>query len=143
MTALSNFFTTDHRECDRSWAAVEAAVDSGDTDQVRSLFAVFDTQMRRHLSWEEQVLFPAFERATGMTEGPTAVMRHEHSQMRGMLDQMKAALDAGDPELLADYGDTLLMLIQQHNSKEEGMLYPMADQALGGQWAELKTRLQD
>lgn len=142
MSALSSFFTTDHRACDHSWAAVEAAVDAGNADQVGPLFTTFDAHMRRHMAWEEDVVFPAFEQATGMIQGPTSVMRHEHGQMRGMLDQMKTALDAGDPDLLADHGDTLLMLIQQHNSKEEGMLYPMADQALGGQWGELKAQLK-
>jgi hemerythrin-like domain-containing protein len=141
MAELAKFFTEDHRACDRAWAAVEAAVDAGDAEQVAVLFHAFDAAMRRHLSWEEDVMFPAFERATGMTHGPTTVMRREHGQMRGMLDQMKAALDGGDPDLVGDLGDTLLMLIQQHNMKEEHMLYPMAERALSPTWTLLQTQL--
>ena len=39
-------------------------------------------------------------------------------------------------------GDTLLMLMQQHNVKEEGMLYPMAARLLGGPaWGPLGEAL--
>jgi hemerythrin-like domain-containing protein len=91
---------------------------------------------------EEEVLFPAFEQATGMTDGgPTFVMRSEHDQMRGLLEQMETAADGGDRDELIDLGDTLLMLIQQHNQKEEQMLYPLAEQALGADWAKIRERL--
>jgi len=77
------------------------------------------------------VIFPAFEQATGMTDGgPTSVMRSEHAQMRGLIEQMGVAADADNYDELVDIGDTLLMLTQQHNQKEEQMLYPMCDRAL-------------
>ncbi len=142
MSSLSKFFTDDHRACDEHWAQVESAADSGDDAAVGSFFKSFDLSMRRHLAWEEGILFPAFEQASGMRGGPTMVMRYEHTQMRAMLDQMKAAIEAGDPELLVDLGDTLLMLIQQHNAKEEQMLYPMAEGVLGDQWTGLKEQIQ-
>ena len=41
--------------------------------------------MLRHFEMEEAVLFPAFEEATGMTQGPTMVMHAEHVQMKGVL----------------------------------------------------------
>jgi hemerythrin-like domain-containing protein len=68
-------------------------------------------------------------------------MRMEHDQMRGLLDQMGAALERGDHDALLDQGDTLLMLIQQHNQKEEGMLYPMSERALASEWPALHDRL--
>jgi len=141
MADLVRFFTDDHRSCDAAWVAVETAVDAGDAAAVEARFVAFDRQLRRHLDWEEGVLFPAFEEATGMTGGPTEVMRGEHTRMRAMLDQMAAARDDGDLDLLVDHGDTLLMLIQQHNSKEEQILYPMAGRVLGGLWEQLRAEL--
>jgi iron-sulfur cluster repair protein YtfE (RIC family) len=129
------FFTDDHRACDELWAAVEAAADDG--HGVEAAFDAFDAAMRRHMDMEERVLFPAFEEATGMTMGPTRVMRAEHDQMRGLLSQMKGA----DADSMLDHGDTLLMLIQQHNVKEEGMLYPMCDARLGSVWPEVAKQL--
>lgn len=137
MGQLAIFFTKDHHDCDAQWANVEAAAESGDNAAASQAFAAFDRDMRHHLGMEEDILFPAFEQATGMMGGPTQVMRAEHRQMRALLDEMGRAMEAGDPDLALDHGDTLLMLIQQHNVKEEGMLYPMAEQALGGNWDEL------
>lgn len=74
--------------------------------------------------------------------GPTAMMRMEHQQMRGLLDQIGEAMAAGDAQEAMDIGDTLLMLIQQHNVKEEGMLYPMAENMLAGEWAGLAAKLE-
>lgn len=139
---LVAFFSQDHEACDAAWALAETAADGEDIEQTRALWPIFEARMRRHLAMEEEILFPAFERSTGMVGmGPTVVMRHEHMQMRGLLDQMRNALDEADlPELL-DQGDTLLMLIQQHNMKEEGMLYPMAADGLTGEWELLKAQL--
>ncbi len=132
------FFTKDHRACDAIWAEVEAAVDAGDTAAAKAAFERFAARTRRHLDMEEQVLFPAFERATGMHGGgPTMVMRMEHERMRAVLDGMSGLAASGNLEDVVDHGDTLLMLTQQHNMKEEGMLYPMADARLGGLWAEV------
>jgi hemerythrin-like domain-containing protein len=43
---------------------------------------------------------------------------------------------------LVDQGDALHILIQQHNVKEEGMLYPMAERALGPEWPALRAKLE-
>lgn len=136
-----SFFTSDHRACDEQWALVEKAVDEGDAARAREAFATFDAAMRRHLEMEESVLFPAFEARMGSSMGPTQVMRMEHERMRGLLTQMASAA-ASNVETVVDLGDTLLMLVQQHNVKEEGVLYPMADRVLGAEWAEVAQRLE-
>ena len=135
------FFTADHRACDAIWAEVEAGVEGGDNAAAAEAWVRFDAAMRRHLSMEEEVLFPAL-RAAGMGGmGPIQVMLMEHQQMRSLLDRMAQCASDGDYESLADEGDTLLMVIQQHNAKEEGILYPMAAQMLGGAWPELAEKL--
>ena len=142
-TSLDETFRQDHRRCDECWAGVEAAVEAGKAEDIAAAWQRFDRAQRRHLELEEEILFPAFEAATGMTQGgPTFVMRSEHQQMRGLLDQMAAAAAAGDHQELVDQGDTLLLLIQQHNQKEENVLYPMAAQALADRWPELRERIE-
>ena len=74
--------------------------------------------------------------------GSTEVMRSEHDRMRSLLDVMGAALERGDPDELLDQGDSLLLLIQQHNQKEEGVLYPRAQQLLASEWPSLHARLE-
>jgi len=140
-TGLATFFTQDHRSCDELWTRVEAAGEEG-AESIAGAWRRFDRSLRSHLAMEEEVLFPAFEAATGMTDsGPTFVMRMEHEQMRGLLEQMGTALERGDHDALLDQGDTLLMLIQQHNQKEEGMLYPMSERALASEWPALHERV--
>ena len=138
MSQITTFFTTDHRACDQLWADLEQAVDGGEPLPV---WTAFDEAMRRHLGWEEEIIFPAFEQRMG-PGGPTSVMRAEHTQMRGVLDAMQGCADAGSWEDLLDHGDTLLMLIQQHNMKEEGILYPMCDRFLTDEWPAIEARLK-
>ena len=135
------FFTAHHRTCDLLWATIEAAVENGDASTARAAYAKFERTFRQHMAMEEEVLFPAFEEATGMTMGPTQVMRIEHLRIRGLLTEM-ANVAATDLDALLEHGDTLLMITQQHNLKEEGVLYPMVDAHLGRTWPELAHRLE-
>ncbi len=143
-SGLAAFFEQDHRDCDARWADVEELLDTQDVEAARSAWEKFDKGMRRHIAMEEEVMFPAFEAAAQMGGGgPTSVMRMEHKQMIGLLDQIEAAMKSDDAEQAMDLGDTLLMLVQQHNIKEEGMLYPMAENVLAENWAKLAKLLEE
>jgi len=138
---LAEHFEHDHRDCDERWAAVEAAAEAGG-DGLGGAWRRFERSIRTHLRMEEEVLFPAFEAAASMRgAGPTYVMRMEHEQMRAVLDRMGAAAASGAVNALLDHGDTLNLLVQQHNMKEEGMLYPMCEQVLGSRWSEIEQQL--
>lgn len=139
---LTAQMTDDHRHCDELFAEAEAAAHEGDAAKAAEVFSAFAEAMEAHLGAEETVLFPEFEAATGMSHGgPTAVMRMEHEQMRAMLSRMQSALAGGDLDEFLGLGETLNVLIQQHNMKEEQMLYPMCDRALGERAAALCERL--
>jgi hemerythrin-like domain-containing protein len=121
-----------HKHCDELFAEAEAAGLHGDWAASAVSFARFRDELQAHFATEEQVLFPAFEAATGMSGGPTQMMRFEHAQMRELLEQMEAALDRRGRDAFAGVAETLLMLMQQHNMKEENILYPMCDRTLAG-----------
>ena len=123
--------TAEHRHCDDLFAALEAAMDKENFEKAKTLFAEYERQMLEHFDVEEQKLFPAFEARTGMTSGPTMVMRMEHSQIRGLLAEMKEAIFHGQPEIFFSLSETLLIMTQQHNMKEENVLYPMCELHLG------------
>ena len=131
MTLVSKILPDHHKHCDELFAAAEDAVQDGDWATADSAVAHFDAQMKAHFAAEEEVLFPAFEAATGMTGGPTQMMRYEHEQMRALLGQLGTTCAARDSEGYSGVAETLLTLLQQHNMKEENILYPMCDQALG------------
>jgi len=130
MSTILDFMGADHRVCDDLFAASEAAVAQKHWEEVRGMFDRFNSAMGRHLAMEEQILFPAFEAGTGFSMGPTRVMRMEHEQMRELIQEMETAVAARNDRDYLGLSETLNMLMQQHNLKEEGMLYPMCDQAL-------------
>ena len=130
-----------HRHCDDLCVAAEESARRGDWAATTPAFARFRDQMIAHFTAEESLLFPAFEAATGMSAGPTEMMRHEHGQMRTLLDELEAACAKQDGETYDGVAETLLMLMQQHNMKEENILYPMCDQALGAEAEALGARI--
>jgi hemerythrin-like domain-containing protein len=137
MSTILDFMGGDHRACDDLFASAEEAVGQKNWGAARELFDRFQSTMAHHLAMEENVLFPAFEARTGSTEGPTQVMRMEHEQMRGLIQDMARAMAETHYEGYLGLSETLNMLMQQHNLKEENMLYPMTDQILGSERDDL------
>jgi len=130
MTILHGFLTGDHKECDEAFVDAESAVASGDWHKANAAWRSFEQHLLRHFSMEEEVLFPAIEQRTGMTQGPTEVMRCDHEQMRALLARLDDCLTASDARGFLGLAETMMVLVQQHNMKEEQVLYPMADELL-------------
>jgi len=139
---ISRNLTQDHRRCDHLLAALEAAVSSNAWDSADGAAAAFRDALLRHFALEEEMLFPEVEQASPMAAGPTSVMRMEHLQMRNLLDDLAAAVRARDRDTCLGDLETLHLLGQQHNAKEEGILYPLADDALDESAEALLTRMQ-
>jgi iron-sulfur cluster repair protein YtfE (RIC family) len=133
--------TQSHGECDALFAAAEEAV-STDAAEAHARFDAFRQETERHFVQEESLLFPELERRTGMTAGPTQVMRMEHDQMRSMLEAMADSLAQGDTQQFLGLSETLLIYMQQHNIKEQTVLYPMLDRVLADEAAAFVERLQ-
>ncbi len=142
MTTIRNLMTDDHRRCDDFFADAEQAVGKGNLEAAGAAFAHFRLATLAHFDSEEKTLFPTFEAKTGMTMGPTQVMRMEHAQMRSLFDDAGAALVSGDVDDYLGIAETLLIMMQQHNMKEENILYPMCDQHLADELPELLPRLE-
>lgn len=142
MYPIRDFMADDHRYCDASLAAVDQAIAKGDWQRAMSAFASFHDALQGHFAAEESVLFPLFEQRTGSYLGPTQVMRSEHAQIRQLLAAAGSALNVHDADDYAGHSETLLIMLQQHNIKEENVLYPMCDQHLGEQIGELLPELR-
>ncbi len=61
--------------------------------------------------------------------------------MRQMLGDLLAATQARDQDDCLGVLDTLHLVIQQHNAKEEAILYPLADRTLAVRAPELLAGL--
>ena len=131
MNPLSERMSGHHRDCDALFAEADNAAARGDWPAAGTAFEGFREAMEAHFVAEESVIFPRFEEVTGMRDGPTEVMRGEHADMREAFVHMAEALACRDREGYAGESETLLVLMQQHNMKEESVLYPMCDRRLG------------
>ena len=142
MNRLSHYLTGDHNRCDDLFAETENTVADGDWAKAPAAFMAFRKAMLRHFALEDALLFPLFEERTGMASGPTMVMRSEHAQMTGVLEAMSQALEnrAGNDYL--GHAETLLMLMRQHNIKEEQILYPMIDRVMSDEEDSLLSRME-
>lgn len=143
METISEYLSSDHHRCDDLFATAEEAAGSGDWEKIAGELRTFLDSMRHHFAMEEEVLFPAIEDSTGMSMGPTQVMRMEHQQMRQLFDAMAKAVENRDKDDYLGQTDTLLVLMQQHNLKEEQILYRMADQVLANDATQVVGRLKE
>jgi len=141
MSTIKEYLTSDHRRCDEIFAQMEDKA-SGTLDDARELVQEFIADMEHHFQMEERVMFLEFETKTGMTQGPTAMMRQEHTQMRGLMSQLLEAIDADNRDKFFGLSETLMILLQQHNMKEEQMLYPMAEQHLSAESERIVSMME-
>jgi len=130
MSTIKSYLEADHARCDALFAQAESAVGSGDWQQAAAALDLFAAALGRHLAMEEDVLFPAFEQATGNAAGPTAVMRSEHHRLRDITADARTALERRASDDFFAAAETMQIMMGQHNLKEEGILYPMADRFL-------------
>ena len=127
MQLISEFMSEDHANLDRLFEEFEQQRND-DLDRAKLPFDEFMARLQRHIIWEEEFLFPIFEKRTGMIDaGPTAVMRMEHELIKGLLEEINVRVLQGSPEGLDELTVELLEVLGSHNQKEENILYPSLD----------------
>jgi len=141
MQTITQKMQQDHQRCDDLFVQAEELIANEQWDKGLETFTEFGNALNHHLDMEEQVLFPEFEKQTGSSAGPTQVMRSEHVQMRDLVTDMAAAVEQKNQDDYLGLSETLLIMMQQHNNKEENILYPMTDQVLAQGLSELFSKM--
>lgn len=127
---ISEYLTNDHKQCDELFSEVENNISSGNYDKIEEKFENFMNETLSHFEAEEEFVFPPIDERMGTSEGPTYVMKMEHNQMRQVMQEMMDALQNQNYDDFLGLSDTFMILLQQHNAKEEQVLYAMADNML-------------
>lgn len=127
---ISTFMAQNHKRCDELLTDAENLAVQSDWTGLRSAFNEFTDETEKHLAREEGMLFPRLEETTGSVGGPTQVMRMEHDQIRLLIKNLNLMVDQKDRDGILGEAETLLIMIAQHNVKEEQILYPMMDRIL-------------
>jgi hemerythrin-like domain-containing protein len=81
-----------------------------------------------HAQIEDELLFVAMEPYIAAQQGPLAVMRMEHAAIEGALERLPETTDPDDAHALLLY---LVAIAREHFSKEEHVLFRLAEQMLG------------
>jgi len=135
MQTTTKFMGQDHDRLDELFREFQTMKGS-DFTKAKYAFSEFNRGLRRHIVWEEEILFPLFEDQTGMQDrGPTAVMRMEHCRIREFLEEIHDRYIHGEIDT-DELEKALLDTLAAHNKKEEAVLYPWIDQSLSEQEAE-------
>jgi uncharacterized protein (DUF2249 family)/hemerythrin-like domain-containing protein len=129
--AVREFLGDDHHRLDAILRRAAISAHAGSFADARASFAEFRCGLERHIEMEEQILFPSFEKETGITGGPTVVMHLEHLEIRRLMNAIGASLQAEDLAGLLETIREFTTLLEEHNVKEENVLYPTVDRALG------------
>ena len=138
---VREYFGEDHDRLDALFESFQTLKRS-DFARAKEAFNTFKAGLQRHIVWEEDFLFPFWEEKSGLTEGPTMVMRAEHRQIGELLEAIHEKVAEQNPE--SDKEErALLELLQAHNRKEEQILYPAIDRvAEPAERAELLRKLE-
>ncbi|MCI0607015.1 hemerythrin domain-containing protein [bacterium] len=136
MKTIKQYFEEDHDRLDNLFKNFQK-LKSVDYPKAKEFFVQFKTGLQRHILWEEEILFPLFEKKSGMFHGgPTEVMRMEHRQiglhLEAIHEKVKLMNSASDID-----EQRLLDVLSVHNMKEENILYPAIDHAVTPEETEL------
>lgn len=115
----------DHEQLEYTYDDLLAAYRSGDWEEVRKQWNVFEPAIRAHMDTEELDVFPGL-RAVDRAEADALLA--DHTVLRRLLETLSVAIElhafpAGD-------ADELLARIRSHGAREENLLFPWMDEAL-------------
>ena len=124
---IREFYERDHDRLDELFKTFQRLKRS-DFPKAKDAFVEFKFGLERHIVWEEDLLFPLWEKKTGRSEeGPTVVMRGEHRQIKQQLEAIHGKVSQHISD--SDQAEQVLLdILGSHNRKEERALYPAIDQ---------------
>ena len=135
MDSIYDFMSKDHDRLDEIFNKFKQ-IKNRNINRAKELFGEFKNGLERHIVWEEEILFPLFEKQAGMNDsGPTFVMRTEHVRIKEIISGIHERAEKLDPDT-DELENELLFVLTAHNDKEESILYPWIDNSISSQEKE-------
>lgn len=128
---ISKYLERDHERLENLLKQY-MAVRHEDFDRAAEYFQLFKEGLLRHMIWEEEILFPLFERTMGIPGGggPMRLIRIEHRMIETYLEQVHDQIKLRNP-YADDAVRKLAETLEEHSRREERAFYPAFDQAIG------------
>lgn len=83
-----------------------------------------------HHAKEEDILFKEINNCENMHCNPVEQMLNEHEISRDLIKNLEEGIKENDKEKVIENARQYAILLKEHISKEDDILYPMADDAL-------------
>ncbi len=131
--SVKELLQNDHRRLSAVFSDVARLLAVGSFREGARRFAEGACGLDWHINAEERVLFPTFEALTGEANGPTAVLRAEHLDIRRLMESVRTVLGLTDAHGAGEALRRLVATVSAHSGGEVRVLYSMADHAVGGE----------
>jgi iron-sulfur cluster repair protein YtfE (RIC family) len=124
-----------HRRLDELFLAHQEALLDSNIERAAAILDEFESELRSHMRFEEELLFPIYERAGRIEGGPIEFYSGEHKKLLDFLARSSATLAgmrAAPPAKrqiveLFDQEAMFKQLLQHHDARERNILYPTLD----------------
>jgi regulator of cell morphogenesis and NO signaling len=122
MNTILCLLQNEHERLDKLFFRFQELMED-DREAANSAFREFDLGLRRHIQFEEEALFPLYEKEVGVKgAGPTDVMRLEHHIIQQVLSQLGSKLRVGSSQADAEQ-IVLIRLFRGHADREVAGIY--------------------
>ena len=128
MSLINDYLQKGHHRCDRLLDQAEEAVSEHHWARAAVWLDTYTRMFRCHIKAEENVLFPALERAHGGMFALGRVMRTEHRGFEARLAALSGFVMMRDQAAFRVEVETFKTELANHSLKEGQILYPLADQ---------------
>jgi iron-sulfur cluster repair protein YtfE (RIC family) len=130
MTDTANWLIHDHSKYEDLLAEFKDTVAIEDWKDADQLFRLLVTNLKGHMAMEEEVLYPAYEQASHLPQGPTQALRHEHDQIVKLVEDINRVIKTRDSTHMLDCVTYLEKCMIKHHEKEEDIFLPLASHVL-------------
>ncbi|RPH43476.1 MAG: hemerythrin domain-containing protein [Planctomycetota bacterium] len=128
--SLDDALTDDHVQLDGLFRRVRTAVGLRDP-AAESARSEFERRLMRHMSWEEEVLFPSLRAAQARyPEKKIESLVIDHARIREKLQELAEAIRGREWSAATPTVDDLWVLLEGHNRDEEKGVYTDADRLI-------------
>ncbi|MGB5177420.1 MAG: hemerythrin domain-containing protein [Gammaproteobacteria bacterium] len=143
MKGTDNWLLHEHSLYEDLLSECRDAVENEDWEQVNLIFNQLVTHLKRHITLEEEVLYPAYESAPHAPQGPTTALRADHSAIIRLLQDMTPVIKTRNSEHMLECLAFLENRMITHHEKEEDIFLPMASYILNASHDELLRKLSE
>lgn len=131
MNKVLNTMNDDHQKLERLFNKLLVAIQNNHAISLE-VFSKFKQILQKHFIWEEKVLFPLFEKRSGLSGGDTIfVLRNEHHQINKMfIAKIEGLLHDNLINGLQPLITGLEEMLTMHRKMETEIFYPWFDEVL-------------